>query len=244
MKKIILLISLIEYSAILFSKEVHVVPVYQERLTNKWCALFAHDAGGLWNMFKQEFDSNDNVFECAARALQEQTNGTYKFDSKDLQHQPSLTFNNGKLVVCCIPVKHMTLPMLNKKMASSLDQNVIKDKYLWLPVDDILARTTVVKTARNMTMRYKFDGITRAVFKQHWESYFQPRLNAQVNKQNALALLKKGKPVKMASISAPIPRPKNRVSIEKPKKRVAQVKPSIKVATKQAHKTRWNRTVS
>ncbi len=194
MKKIItLFLVILQYTTLIISKEVHIVPLYQERLTGKWCGLFGRDAGGLWSTFKQkiEQESDADMLTSALQTLKEQTNGVYSFEKEGMQKlQSSIAFRSGD-VVYCVPVEHMTIPMLQRKMVSSVDQDIRKDKFVWIPMEELLSRTTIVRTARNMKMRYKFDNFTKSVFNNHWESLLQPQLNAAVNREKALAYAKR-----------------------------------------------------
>lgn len=233
MKKfLLLLLFIIQYSANTFSREAHVIPLYQERLTNKWCALFAHDAGGLWSMFSKEFVNDKDALTYAMQALKEQTNGVYSFSEENLYS--TLALENGDKVYC-VPVKHMTIPMLNKKVTSSVDQNVKKDKYLWLPIEDVLARNTVTKMARNVTSRYRFNTITKAVFKNYWEPYFQPDLNAQVNRHQALKCLEKKNSFRVVTRKVRVR--DSQKSDEKKDKRLVSLFKSLKP---KAGKNRWS----
>lgn len=197
MKKVLMLILIIvQYTTVVISKEVYIIPVYQERLTGKWCGLFAHDAGGLWSMFKQKMVNETDPLASALQGLKEQTNGVYSY-ARNEKHKPHslLTLNDGN-VICCVPIQHMTIPMLQQKMVKSVDQDIRKDKFIWVPMEDLLARTTIVRSARNMTTRCKFDDFTKSIIKNYWESLLQPQLNASVNKEKALTVAAKRAPRK------------------------------------------------
>lgn len=198
-KAIVIILFSLQYTSLLVAREVRVVPLYQERLTGKWCGLFAHDSGGMWSTIKQRMDGAGDALTCALEALKKQTNGVYSLDKETMQKfESSITLKNGD-VLCCLPVKHMTVPVLQKKMIKSVEQDTQKDKFVWLPMEDVLSHVTVVKIIRNMTMRYKFETITRTVLKSYWESLLQPRLNAAVNREKALGIIAKKASVKSSS---------------------------------------------
>jgi len=215
-KSLTLILFVLQYTTVTVCKEVHVVPLYQERLTGRWCGLFARDAGGLWSTFKQTMADGTDALTCALRALKEQTNGVYSLDKQSMQKVcAEITLNNGD-VVCCLPVKHMTIPLLQRKMVSSVEQDTKKDNYIWLPMEDLLAHTTIVRMARNLMLQYKFDGATKALFKNHWLSFLQPHLNASVNREKALALAAKKARPKVACTTTKVVKPAAKlVKVEK-----------------------------
>lgn len=180
MKKLILciIVAYVQYSTVAYSLEVRVVPVNRDKMTGHWNGLFGHDIALGWSDFRQKCSDEKEIASSIADMLQRQTHSAYTISAQQIENtKSSLRLSNGDILYC-IPVDYISAPTLHKKMEESKQRDLTKDRFVWIPMDEVLRRRTVVKVARGNTSLFVFDIATRNNIKEHWYTKMLPELNA------------------------------------------------------------------
>lgn len=180
MKKIVFysIVLCFQYISLAYGWEVRVLPVSRDPMTGQWNALFGHDVAGEWSDFKIEGTKEKKASFYAAQALEKQTHGAYRLSAKDIESsKASIRLANGDFLYA-VPVNYISDPNLHKMMHRSVQRDLTKDFFVWLPMEELLQHRTVVKLFRGKEV-YKVDQKFRSLMLQHWNKELAPALNAR-----------------------------------------------------------------
>jgi hypothetical protein len=179
MKKIILcsIALYLQYTSVSFGREVRIVPVNKDAMTGHWNGLFGHDCTFGWGEFRQRITEEADIHLAIMQSLQKQTHGVYSLSIEQIKNAQSyVQLANGD-VLYCIPVDYISAPMLHKKMEASAQRDLTKDKFVWLPIDELLRRRTLIKCARGKTSLFVFDWGIKNLMKTYWHTSLLPQLH-------------------------------------------------------------------
>lgn len=192
----------LQFNSLSFAWQVRVVPVYKDTMTGQWSGLFGHTAAHKCSDFNQEGQDPEQGAHCAAKILEKQTHGRYVVSSEELAKIKSrLTLDNGD-VLYFVPVEYASGPELYARKQKAAKLNMVEptrtDHYVWIPFEELLARKTIIKMARDRTFFYTFNNDIQTIIEARWDNEILPSLNAMnyKNTQKVLITKKSAKPIK------------------------------------------------
>lgn len=177
MKKILCILFFLQYNALIYSWKVNVLPVSRDPMTAQWNILFGRDAGGQWSDFKMEGDKEKRMYRSIAQGLEKQTHGAYKLNAQEIETRTVLLKLGDGNFLCAIPLEYISDPRLHSIMKKVESRDLTKDLFVWLPIEEVFKRRTVVKLFRGQEA-YKVDQDIRSLVMQHWNRSLAPALNA------------------------------------------------------------------
>ena len=148
--------------------QLRLVPLCKDTMTGGWHALFWHDAYNGCKELHKSMDSSSFTSNEISTFLTSSTHGLYTYSPEQLEKiSCSIRLSNGD-IVCYIAVPYVCANDFNKKTITGYHN------FIWMPIEELLRRRTIVKSPRGRSMAYILDMNIKKYFQDYWYSTVLP----------------------------------------------------------------------